>query len=156
MPDAVSINPDDFLETADGRVWTPERNAAAWQAAYAALEEAIGRAPPPVGVVIVCGPQGAGKSTWIAARPPSPSTIHVDAALPGARHRAPIIAIAQRLGCAVDAVWIDTAVDVAIARNAARPADKVVPVAAIRSVAAQFEVPTMAEGFDRIAIHRGE
>lgn len=35
------INPDDFLETDTGRVWTPERSAQAWLQSYDALERAL-------------------------------------------------------------------------------------------------------------------
>jgi len=155
MPDTETINPDDFLETPEGRYWTPERNEEAWRLSYAALERVLELAPASVRVVVVCGIQGAGKSTWIAAQPASPSTIYFDAALPGARHRAKVISIAKRLGSAVEAVWIDTPLDVAIERNAARTPDKMVPTPAIIAVAEQFEEPTVAEGFDHVAVYDG-
>lgn len=150
-----TINPDDFLETPDGRVWTPERNEEAWRLSYAALESALRCATTPMRVVVVCGIQGAGKSTWIASQPVSSSTIYFDAALPGIRHRAKVIAIAKQLGSAVEAVWINTPLDVAIERNSARTPDKRVPSQAIVAVATQFEEPITAEGFDRVSIHHG-
>ncbi|WP_343527366.1 AAA family ATPase [Sphingomonas sp.] len=155
MPGPTTINPDDFLETPEGRVWTPERNAEAWRLSYAALERAIEQAPASVRVVVVCGIQGAGKTTWISSQPASPSTIYFDAALPGARHRTEVIAIAKRLGATVEAVWIDTPLDVAIQRNAARPPDKMVPIPAIVAVAGQFEAPVAAEGFDHVSVQDG-
>ncbi len=154
MPTAT-INPDDFLETPEGRVWTPERNEEAWRLSYAALERALELSPALMRVVVVCGIQGAGKSTWIASQPASPSTIYFDAALPGVRHRAKIISIARRLGSAVDAVWIDTPLSLAIERNATRTSDKMVPTSAIIAVAGQFEEPTAAEGFDHVAVYKG-
>lgn len=63
------INPDDFLETDVGRVWTLQRNIEAWQSAFAALERILTETPG-AQAVVVCGLQGAGKSTWIAAQPP--------------------------------------------------------------------------------------
>ena len=152
---SITINPDDFLETSDGRVWTPERNAAAWCQSYEALEQAIRSASDPARVILVCGIQGAGKTSWIAAQPVSPATIYFDAALPGVRHRAKIVAIAKRLGAKIDAVWIDTPLTMAIARNARRSPDKIVPVSAIISVARQFEAPSRAEGFDDVQVHKG-
>ncbi len=151
-PANVAINPDDFPETNDGRVWTPVRNASAWEHSYKALERAIKDAEGTPRVVLVCGIQGAGKTTWIASQPASPTTIYFDAALPGVRHRALIVGITRRLGVPIDAVWIRVPLEAAIARNARRPSDKVVPVAVIRSVANQFEEPTTAEGFDHILI----
>ncbi|WP_066711468.1 AAA family ATPase [Sphingomonas adhaesiva] len=155
MAAPTTINPDDFLETPEGRVWTVERNEEAWRLSYAALERALELAPALMRVVVVCGIQGASKSTWIASQPASPSTIYFDAALPGVRHRAKVISIAQRLGSSVEAVWIDTPLDVAIERNAARSPDKVVPTPAIVAVAQQFEEPTAAEGFDHVAVFDG-
>lgn len=155
MAAPITINPDDFLETPEGRVWTPERNAEAWRRSYAALERAIKVSPAPKRVVVVCGLQGAGKSTWIAAQPASPSMIYFDAALPCARHRAKIIGIARRLGATVEGVWIDTPLDVAIERNAVRSPDKMVPTPAIVAVAHQFENPMVEEGFDRVSVYHG-
>ncbi|WP_322964653.1 AAA family ATPase [Sphingomonas fuzhouensis] len=155
MADRIVIDPDAFLETDHGRVWTPERNEAAWAWAYGALEQAISRAPRSGKVILVCGVQGAGKTSWIASQPVCPTTIYFDAALPGMRHRARIIAIARQADMPIEAVWIDTPVAIALARNACRPADKVVPESAILSVAAQFEPPSLVEGFARVHVHKG-
>ncbi len=146
------IDPDDFLETADGRIWTVERNAAAWAQAYEKLETCLADPSFTGRVVIVCGVQGAGKTHWIAAQPASSGTVYFDAALPGARHRAPLVAIARRHGVSIDVVWIDTPLATALARNACRSPDKRVPTDAILSVAGQFEPPAGAEGFGRVDV----
>ena len=153
--DRIIISPDDFLETEHGRVWTAERNEAAWAWCYAALEQALSRNPRPERVILVCGVQGAGKTSWIASQPICPAIVYFDAALPGIRHRAKIIGIARRRETPIEAVWIDTPVAIALDRNAYRLADKIVPEAAILSVARQFEPPSLAEGFARIHIHKG-
>ncbi len=75
MAAPTTINPDDFLETPEGRVWTVERNEEAWRLSYVALERALEPTPASMRVVVVRGIQGAGKSTWIASQPASPSTI---------------------------------------------------------------------------------
>ncbi|NHV26105.1 AAA family ATPase [Burkholderia sp. D-99] len=152
------INPDTFLETATGRVWTPERSKAAWSSSFAALESALAshaENPPPI--LVVCGVQGAGKSHWIGthAHEYAPC-ICFDAALPGARHRKPIIDIARQRNAAVHAIWIDTPLDVAKARNARRPADERVPDGSIESVASLFEPPTVDEGFASITRIKGD
>ncbi len=149
------INPDDFLETDLGRVWTAERNEAAWARSYAALEQALTCYPRPERVILVCGIQGSGKTSWIASQPVCPATVYFDAALPGIRHRARIIVIAKQADIPIEAVWIDTPLAMALDRNARRPADKVVPEAAILSVAGQFEPPSLTEGFARIHVHKG-
>ena len=75
------IDLDAFLETEAGRVWTPERNAEAWRQAFAALRGWL-ESGTVVQVVVVCGLQGAGKSTWIARQQAQAGTIYFDAALP--------------------------------------------------------------------------
>ncbi|MCJ2118580.1 ATP-binding protein [Methylobacterium sp. J-001] len=145
------IDPDRFLETAGGRVWTPERNGEAWRLAHAALEEVLA-AGGVDRVVIVCGLQGAGKSSWIARQDQDAAQVYVDAALPGARHRAPIVAIARRYRVPVDAVWIRVPLVVALERNRQRQGDKIVPETSIRSVDRLFEPPTRDEGFSVVRI----
>ncbi|MEL4891371.1 kinase [Xanthomonas protegens] len=151
----IVINPDHFLQTERGRVWTSERNQAAWRQSHDALQAILATSCEPAGpwtVVIVCGLQGAGKTTWIARQPVRPCTVYFDAALPGARHRAPIVAIAKAAGARIEIVWIKVALPIALARNLQRPADEQVPESAIRSVASLFEAPTLAEGADHVSV----
>ncbi|MBB6365056.1 kinase [Xanthomonas sp. PPL568] len=151
----IVVNPDHFLQTERGREWTPERNQAAWRQSHDALTTILAGACESAGtwtVVIVCGLQGAGKTTWIARQPVRPCTVYFDAALPGARHRAPIIAIANAAGARIEIVWIKVALPVALARNLQRAADEQVPEEAIRSVHDLFEAPTLAEGADHVSV----
>ena len=151
MSSARVIDPDTFL-TVDGRhVWTPARNVEAWRLAHDALRRTLADGTV-AQVVIVCGLQGAGKSSWIARQAPDAGTVFVDAALPGARHRAPLIAIARDFAVPVEAVWIRTPLPVALKRNRRRAPDRRVPEANIRSVDGLFEPPTPAEGFAAIRI----
>lgn len=148
-PHPIVINPDHFLQTESGRVWTPERSRIAWQQSYDALRTVISAASDDLRnwtVVIVCGLQGAGKSTWILKQPVRPGAVYFDAALPAARHRAPIIEIAQRANAQVEIVWIKVPLPVALARNSQRKDDEQVPETSIQSVADLFEEPTTAEG----------
>ncbi|MBO9826687.1 kinase [Xanthomonas sp. A2111] len=151
----IVVNPDRFLQTEHGRVWTPERNRTAWRQSHDALKAILAASCAPAGpwtVVIVCGLQGAGKTTWIAQQPVRPCTVYFDAALPGARHRAPIVGIAQAAGAWIEIVWIKVALPVALARNLQRAADEQVPEEAIRSVHNLFEAPTLAEGADHVRV----
>jgi predicted kinase len=152
MPQVAVINPDIYLETERGRIWTPERGKEAWAKSFAALEAAL-RGSIDLGnrVLIVCGLQGAGKSHWIDLYASNYAPcICFDAALPGARHRKPIIDIAHQWNADVHAIWIDVPLDVAKMRNAQRPVDKRVPDESIESVASLFEPPTIEEGFTSV------
>jgi predicted kinase len=150
---ASIIDPDAFLQTDKGRVWTPERSAAAWQSAFAALNSAVAECPH-AHVVVVIGLQGSGKSTWIRQQANLSGRIYFDAALPGRKHRKPIIDIALHHGATIEAIWIDVPLSIALTRNAGRPADQIVPEDSIRSVAALFERPTTDEGFHVVTIIR--
>lgn len=158
------INPDDFLQTPSGRVWTPERNKVAWEQAFARLSHALSRVPTDTAphrqrdLYLVCGIQGAGKSTWIRnnAHRLTPC-IFFDAALPRAIHRLPVLAIARSAGATVHAVWIHAPLEAALRRNAQRRSDERVPEASIRSVAEQFEPPAVSEGFaDVLCVENGD
>ncbi len=147
----IHINPDFYLETANGRVITPERNTEAWARCHAALADALRVADPATRVYVLIGPQGAGKTTWGRACPADlDGAILFDAILVKRVERAPILAAAAAHGVAVVAVWFRTPVDVCIARNAARPPDQVVPEQAIRNVHAAIEPPALEEGFERV------
>ncbi|MCJ2069957.1 ATP-binding protein [Methylobacterium sp. J-030] len=148
------IDPDAFLETEGRRVWTLERNAEAWHQAFTVLRGGL-EAGTVERVVVVCVLQGAGKSTWVAQREPEAGTVHFDAALPGARHRAPIIALARSCNIPVAAVWIRAPLALALERNRQRPADRRVPEASIHSVDRLFEPPTTDEGFAAVRIVEG-
>ena len=151
MMTATTINPDTFLQTEVGRVWTPERNAEAWRRSFEALDATLKRGEAS-DVVVVCGLQGAGKSTWIDRQLDIKAVVYFDAALPGARHRKPIIDIARQRLAKIRAVWINVALSTALERNALRPLDQIVPEESIRSVASQFEPPSVDEGFEAVTI----
>jgi hypothetical protein len=153
----ASINPDDFLRTPTGRVWTPERNREAWSQAHAALEAALAKlaeaavSGEPPKLYVVCGLQGSGKSTWVAQNAARLAPcVFFDAALPRASHRAPLIEMGKRAKARMSVVWIDASLEAALRRNAVRSEDERVPERALVSVAEQFEPPTLAEGVQEI------
>jgi len=145
------IDPDHYLQTANGRMYTPERGKAAWHLAYADLEVAL-RDLGAVGTLyVVCGLQGAGKTTWIANnRVHLKAAVVLDAALPSRVHRQRALSLAAAHGVPAIAVWLDVAIDVALRRNLARPPDEQVPETAIRHVRSLLEPPSVAEGFVRV------
>ncbi len=147
----MHINPDHFLQTANGRVLTPERNQMAWAKAYEALEAALSAATPHTIVYVLVGAQGAGKSTWARSMAAQfPHAIVFDAILVKRAERRPIIEAANARSVPVVAVWFSAPLDVCLARNAARPSDEVVSERALRNVFSALEPPSINEGFAQI------
>ena len=66
--------------------------------------------------------------------------------------RRPYIKIARQYGCDVEAVFFDVPLEICIARNRGR--ERVVPVEAMRKMAAKLVPPKEAEGFRRVTVMR--
>ena len=148
------FNPDHYLQTPKGRIYTEERNAAAWHQLYLDLEYALSELDDDGVLYIVCGIPGAGKSTWIKGNISDlgDHVLFLDAALPKTEHRARALELAKVYGVKAIGIMISTPLDIAISRNLLRSQDEQVPEAAIRAVNSMFEKPTFAEGFDEIVI----
>ena len=157
MPLPRVFNPDDYLWTSKGRVYTEERNAAAWEQLYAELESLLGVAGPDACFFVVMGVQGGGKTTWIRNNYEAlgGSAVFLDAALPGRRHRTRALALARRFSVRTVAVWIKTPLERALRQNAQRSLDEVVPEFAVRSVFGLLEAPTIREGFHEVIVVNG-
>ena len=154
MQGARVFNPDDYLRTPQGRVFTAERNAAAWECLYANLEELFATATTDIQLYVVMGVQGSGKSTWIRCHEQElgPCVAVVDAALPARRHRTRLLALAKHFNRKAIAVWLDVPLNLALVQNATRPLDERVPEDALRSVFDLLEPPTLEEGFDDVLV----
>ena len=130
------------------------------------------------------GLQGAGKSTWVAAELAGTHavvskdhwprarrrearqrrvvaellaagrSVVVDNTHPSDAERAPLVAAARAAGVPVRAVWVDTPLQVCLARNAARGEERRVPLVGISAALARFEPPSVAEGFTRVDVVR--
>jgi hypothetical protein len=152
MPAPRIFNPDDHLETENGRLFTPERNEAAWERVYAELEACFAAATPETRFYLVMGVQGGGKSTWIRDHSGElgPAALCLDAALPARRHRARAMELVARYRVPAVAVWVKATVEEALERNLLRRPDHQVPEDAIRSVASLIEAPTADEGFVQV------
>lgn len=149
MDTTKHINPDHYLETEQGRLFTPERSAAAWELAYRDLDKALSASSPATKLYVVVGVQAAGKSSWIQqnAAALGGDAVFFDAALPKTVHRERAIQIARSHGVPVVCIWLKADLQTALRRNTQRRADHQVPEQAIRSVFAMFEPPSEQEGF---------
>jgi hypothetical protein len=157
MPTPRVFNPDDYLWTPEGRVYTEERNAAAWEQLYSQIETLFSVIGPEARFFLVMGVQGGGKTHWIRNNFETlgPAAVFLDAALPGKRHRVRAVALAKRFGLRTTAIWVNTPLEQALLQNAGRPADEVVPEFAVRSVFGLLEAPTIEEGFDEVIVVNG-
>lgn len=151
----MHLNPDHYLETESGRIFTAERNVVAWDQLYADLSRALEERPRQI--VMVIGVQGAGKSTWtrkIASE--DPDVIYVDYSFATRRSRSRLIETAKTVGVPVSVVWIKVPLEVALSRNRGRPADEFVPDDAVENVFRIFEPPTLSEGFQEVTVVENE
>lgn len=154
MDKHININPDNYLETSTGRVWTTERNIAAWSQAYSDFESSLKLMDMNVIVYIVFGVQGSGKTTWIdefKSKLNKP-TVFFDAAMPAIAHRKKVITIAKKYSKNIIAVWLNVTIETALERNAQRVKDKMVSKSAIKSVYSQLEPPSIEEGFTELIV----
>ena len=147
----IYVNPDDFL--GEPRVFTDERNREAWRASKDVVERTLTGATDRYNYYLVCGVQGSGKTRWMRENHASfvEPAIVFDAALSRARDRAGSVAQARRFSCRLICIWISCSLDMALARNRARPPDQIVPDEVVRLVFNTFEPPTLDEGFDEIS-----
>lgn len=147
----MHINPDHFLQTASGRVFTRERNREAWTESFAALDRTLAQATEQTRLYVMIGAQGSGKTTWARKQVEQDRhSIIFDALLVKRAERAILLTAAKQRNVQAFAVWLQTPLNLCLSRNANRPADEVVPEEAIRNVFSILEVPTQEEGFFQI------
>ena len=77
---------------------------------------------------------------------------YVDATHLTSAERRPYIQIAERYGCAIEALYFDVPLDICLARNRGR--SRVVPEEAVRAMAAKLVPPSAEEGFSSVTVVR--
>ena len=77
---------------------------------------------------------------------------YVDATHLTPGERRPYVKIARQYGCDVEAVFFDVPLEICLARNRGR--ERVVPVEAMRKMAAKLVPPKVGEGFSRVTVVR--
>lgn len=149
----MHINPDHYLETDSGRVFTSERNQIAWAKCFHDFEnEVINNSSVQI-VYVLIGCQASGKSTWADKKiKEEPYNIVFDAILVKKVERESILRIATQKNLQCIAVLFKTDLAICLERNAKRTIDKIVNQQALKNVFAAIEAPSLEEGFTNIIV----
>ena len=144
------IEPDQQYFEGGRYVWTEERRRAVWGASVRLFQQALERRTAEQ-VILMVGVPGAGKTTYAKAADRE-GVIVLDSTFVEPERRWQILQIAKQYGVPVIAVWMDTEWDVCVKRNAARPADRKVPVEVMQGMYQKLfdHRPTEAEGFAEV------
>lgn len=149
----MHINPDHYLETVSGRVFTAKRNQIAWAKCFDDFEKEVINNSSVQIVYVLIGCQAAGKSTWADKKiKEEPYNIVFDAILVKKVERAPIIDIAAQKNLQCIAVLFKTDLAICLERNGQRTIDKMVDEQALKNVFAAIEAPSLDEGFTNIIV----
>lgn len=103
------------------------------------------------GAVLLVGPPGSGKSTWLAHNK-QPNTVYFDATNTQKKKRRKLILVAREAGKPISAVAFSTPVEMCEERNATRPPGRRVPHFVVQQMATQLadEPPSEEEGFESV------
>ncbi|GAA5006149.1 hypothetical protein GCM10023206_11420 [Acinetobacter puyangensis] len=144
----VHINPDHYLQTAQGRVFSEAGNRLAWQKCYADLQHYLSSASAIRCIYLLVGAQGSGKTSWVKHKMQvETDCIFFDAILVKKSERMPILQYAQQFDLPCVAVCLMTSLQQCLERNRQRPTDEIVNTMALRNVYQAYEQPTLEEGF---------
>ena len=144
----MHIHLDDYLETAQGRIWTIKRNQYAWEQCFQDLYDEIRLNKHVHKIYILIGAQASGKTTWAELKNrEEPNNIIFDAILVKRTERKRIldIAISHKIQCI--AVFFNIPLSTCLSRNKMRSIDTCVNECALMNVYAAIEKPSINEGF---------
>lgn len=149
------VSPERLLEPVLGRFQDRAAVSEAWASSMRAFREAL-RDPKVIDAGILVGCPGSGKSTWARAHD-DPRLVLFDAVWANRKRRAATAARIRQAGKIAVAVWVKTPLEVAMARNASRPAWRRVPEPVILAAARDLkrDPPTQAEGWNRVIVVPG-
>ena len=145
------ISPDAFRMSVGGTyLHDPHEHHEIWKQSYRLLDEIL-RRKDIQGAVAMVGVPGAGKSTWLSQNQ-EPGWVYFDATLASPRDRKKFLSVAKRHPKPVEAVHLDTPLQISLAQNATRTPDRKVPEQFLQKSYANLlsNPPTEAEGFDRV------
>ena len=122
MPPPYCIDLDQFLDLSGAVPVGREDVRAAWDSAYALVEQRLTELGPAADFYVVFGLQGAGKSTWVAERAKvgPQQAVYLSGPLPSRKHRERALALVKRVRCRSVGVWVNEPFAVALERNSRR------------------------------------
>ena len=146
------IDPDQFLNLSGAVAVGREEVRAAWEGAYALVEQRLAELGANATLYVVFGLQGAGKSTWVAKHSQvGPSkAVYLSGPLPSRKHRERAVSIAKRAGCRCVGVWVNEPFAIASERNSRRIGLARIKEEAMRHVQQNLEPPSLEEGFHEV------
>ncbi|VTX93499.1 AAA family ATPase [Acinetobacter ursingii] len=146
----MHINPDFYLQTPQGRIFSEAFNLEAWEQCYRALDDVlmIGTVKK---VYLLIGAQGSGKTTWAKQQyQREPNCVFFDAILVKKSERKIILDKISRFDIPCIAVYFNTSLEECLMRNRQRADDEIVNEQALKNVFQAIEVPQLDEGFESI------
>ncbi|NHB57659.1 ATP-binding protein [Acinetobacter sp. 194] len=150
----MHINPDHYLETEHGRVFTDKGNQLAWERCFIDLQEGLERNANIQRVYLLIGAQASGKSTWAKEKNSlEPENIIFDAILVKKQERKRMIDLVQNKNIDVIAIVFNTPLALCLKRNETRALDTRVDESALRNVFNAIEMPSLDEGFREIIVY---
>ena len=146
----MHINPDLYLQTPQGRVFSEALNLEAWEQCYRALDDVL-MTKTVKKVYLLIGAQGAGKTIWAKQQDQHKANcVFFDAILVKKSERKIILDKINLFNIRCVAVHFNTDLKECLMRNRQRADDEIVNEQALKNVFQAIEIPQLEEGFESI------
>ena len=142
------LNPDTLLYVNGTYMWSPELASAAWSNCYSEVYRSLRTGYNKL--IILIGVPGSGKSTYLSNLSLEDKAIYFDSTLVSKKYRKPLIKAAFNCKVPIEAVFVDTPIDVCKKRNSCRVKDRQVPPEAFEKWRKLLTRPSFSEGFSKI------
>lgn len=142
------LNPDSLLYINDKYVWSPEAASNAWSECYSQVYNLLKNNYKKL--IILIGIPGAGKSTYLSSNKLEDNVVYFDSTLVSRKFRKPLVKVAFNCSKPIEAIFIDTPINICKDRNSLRTEDRKVPDIAFDKWSKLLKRPSFSEGFSKI------